>query len=242
MCWSFEVSVAFAVAEMCLMPFALYAQRNRPGFYVYPMLLTIIGVEASEAVLWKYLEPGPTNKTMTTIIYYLISGQPLCLLWMTWQNCKHGKRRIATQWFGAFYGIVFLERIWNHVHAPEDAMVTTVGPMGHLLWRFFPPHTTCNIHRDYFFVGWLFPMFSIRPLQTLLPLGVPYMFLLSYLYLTYGYEFMSIWCWTGISGHIYCILEPLIVFPNVLTVVDAGHDNRATPSENDDNAVQDNNA
>ena len=98
MCWSFEVSVAFALVEAASITFLyLRAKRSSDPYIqaqvtVLPLLATILMVEVAEALIWLdatltsvTATEGPTcstyNTSLTMVFWFLVfPWQPLCCI------------------------------------------------------------------------------------------------------------------------------------------------------------------
>jgi len=127
MCWNFEVSVAFAVAESLLFVTILILPESRKYWRIAPILLTIIAVEAAEAAIWKtgvepkisrlsYHDTCPvTNRFMMWIIIMAVAVQPIFSSWYVFKASmlRGSNRNLQVEKYSLLLGYLIFVGILN---------------------------------------------------------------------------------------------------------------------------------
>jgi len=163
MCWSLEVSFAFASIELvgCIYLFLRNGKLDRA---ILPICLMVFLIEASEIFMW-WSNPTPLNATCSTmnnwatrITRVILIAQPMACNFMCLKTCNKEVKQKFEILFNlsvfsflvgtalVFYAEIYKEKpyenaIMNEWHKDPTGAVGLVtcsylGPNGHLLWKY----------------------------------------------------------------------------------------------------------
>jgi len=234
MCWSFEVSLAFGVAELvlCLVQYL----RGQPGRSVVPLALTITLMELLEAVMWLHVPASSadtcprTNQISLILGGILLWAQPLCSAFWGYSTSTKNKGIFwcllvlsLLQFVAALGHVPFAllhsegfskEGYQSTQHNIGESTCATVGPGGHLLWKFASRIELLTLlpnQFSYFLLFFVPLVMWYRPFSLGGVLGVLMFGLLAVtgLYLQ-TMEAISVFCWQGIVLHLWVLMHPFL--------------------------------
>ena len=262
MCWSFEVSVGFAAAEVALLVLMLALPKSRKYYHFVPLLLTVIIVEFGEAVIYKAGVPPLSdrlehkitcpflNEVLTSVIMIAVTLQPWAFVYYVHkanireEQLPHEYKQVTL--FVLLLTLVnFLSVVRRSISTalhPETARITVPlneyldnstivlrtapdtydyaiscsysGPNGHLYWQWGIAAAVSSFEPNWVFIYAL----SMLLIIVLLPDKYEAIFFAMFLSILFIFSFVwtfpeagSMWCWTGISLHVF-----YVIYPNLL--------------------------
>lgn len=137
MCYDAKTSITTFGFVSVLCAYLWY--RNGPQDRAISLILFYITlIQLSEFILWTNLGETPINKTVSSIIPFLLWGQPLLIALIMWYF-KAGWYTEVYKYIVYFF--IALLPIWYIAHtATAKTPYTTVGSRGHLVWS----SSTCD--------------------------------------------------------------------------------------------------
>lgn len=207
MCWSAEVSAAFAAVEWAGIVFLI--RRNDRFDRAFAMALgPIAAQEVLQWLLWEHISPSTTDCDRVNVIASLLIRQitgAVPLFWVWFAQRASLQRRLARLFLGVTTAFVALRNAMI-VHSCYVGPVrcTTVGPSHHQAW---PPYLGRHVELQpamdivFFTLYWMLPVGALlllfRPRRlamaiVLIILGTMVPCLLSYSTDEVG----SVWCWS----------------------------------------------
>ena len=207
MCWSAEVSAAFAIAEWT--GIAWLIRRNHTFDRSFAVALSPIAAqEALQWLLWEHISPSSSDcdriNLVGSLVIRLVTGAlPLAWVWFAQRNSP--QRRIAHLLLGLTLAYVALRSaLVIHSFFAYPPLCTTIGPGHHQAW---PPYLGRHVHLQpaldivFFSLYWMLPVGSLillfRPrwlaifiCAIILATMTPCLLLFT------ADEIGSVWCWS----------------------------------------------
>jgi hypothetical protein len=207
MCWNADISLntflfgCFSLVFIFLSnTFSKYKLKEFENPLVYLFLFLIVIMQLIEFFMWKNLKNKSINRLLSSIIYMIISLQPLTLIFMIHQS--------YIKYICLFF--YFILQIGHNIYKSKhpNTWYASVGADGHLIWTNYSGN---DMFALVFLLFYILPLIFIgNNTLTIFILGLLFVSLINYYKY---YTFHSMWCWLCNIIFLYFLVDILLIKP-----------------------------
>jgi len=212
MCWNPDISFNTFFIGILILVFIYvtntYTKYKTPEFdnpWAYAFVLSFLLIQLMEFFMWRNLKNPSMNRTISWIMFFILSCQPLILMLLI--DNPSVKRTLLA--FYILYLIVHTGYIYQYT---PSVMHTKIGHNGHLDWDFIVTKT--NIDRLFLLIYCCicFPIFYYLKLKTFVFFTIISLALSMFFYYNNN-TFGTMWCWMANLFLFYFLIQILFVKP-----------------------------
>nr|QOI90590.1 hypothetical protein HWQ62_00459 [Pyramimonas orientalis virus] len=236
MCWNKEVSIAFSIVELCgiIYLYGLCRGSGSPTIHMFPMLISILLIEVSEAFLWPYVTASydatidstcpMINSLVTRFIYVTLCFQPIFVNMAAYyiHNNLYDRRMFSVPLklslivggglvLSMLCGELLEIDLRSFIDTGDKGFHNTVscsyiGNHSHMHWTWKNSAHFLLPNGFTYIIMFIPPLFSKPYWVVAFPVAF-YLCVLATLFVAFDFSFEagSVWCWTAMGLHIYYI-------------------------------------